>query len=83
MGCPVITTDIAGCREMVRDGENGHVVKPKDSRQLADKMIDIIEMSPEQRRIMGNKSFEHAKRMFDINKVLVRYRQLADKLIKK
>lgn len=83
MGRPVITTDIAGCREVVRDGVNGHVVKPKDSRKLADKMISIIEMSPEQRRIMGNKSFEHAKKMFDINKVLVRYQQLADKLIKK
>lgn len=35
-GLPIITTDTPGCREVVRDGENGILVTPRDPNAVAD-----------------------------------------------
>jgi len=80
MGRPIITTDIAGCREVVRDGENGYLVKPRDSRGLADAMIAMIEATASERRAMGRKSFERAQ-FFDIRRVIAHYDRLLAQLV--
>lgn len=36
MGLPVISTDVGGLPEVVRDGETGYIVKPRDADGLAD-----------------------------------------------
>jgi glycosyltransferase involved in cell wall biosynthesis len=36
MGLPVVTTDVRGCRETVRDGETGFVVPPRDGAALTE-----------------------------------------------
>ncbi|HXH54148.1 MAG TPA: glycosyltransferase family 4 protein [Gammaproteobacteria bacterium] len=40
---PIITTDVPGCREVVQDGENGLLVPAKNSEELADALIVLIE----------------------------------------
>lgn len=35
MGKPVVTTDVPGCRQTVRDGINGLLVPPRDSRAIS------------------------------------------------
>jgi glycosyltransferase involved in cell wall biosynthesis len=35
MGRPIVTTDVTGCRDIVRDGENGFLCKPRDAQSLA------------------------------------------------
>jgi glycosyltransferase involved in cell wall biosynthesis len=42
-GRPVITTDVPGCRETVRNGENGFLVPAADPVALADAMTRFIE----------------------------------------
>lgn len=39
---PIVTTDVPGCREVVRDGENGLLVRVRDARDLADKLAVLI-----------------------------------------
>ena len=34
-GCPIVATDAPGCREIVRDGENGLLVPARDAAALA------------------------------------------------
>ena len=34
-GCPIVTTNVPGCREIVRQGENGLLVPPRDVNALA------------------------------------------------
>ena len=49
---PIVTCDVPGCREVVRDGENGYLVPPRDAEALAAALERLIE-APEQRRQMG------------------------------
>lgn len=35
MGRPIVTTDVTGCRDVVRDGENGFLCQPRDAASLA------------------------------------------------
>lgn len=41
-GLPIITTDIPGCREIVKDGENGILVPPKSPEALANAIQGLI-----------------------------------------
>jgi glycosyltransferase involved in cell wall biosynthesis len=42
MGVPVITTDLGGAPEIIRNDENGFIVPPKDVEILSEKMLDLI-----------------------------------------
>jgi glycosyltransferase involved in cell wall biosynthesis len=42
MGKPVIATDLGGTSEMVHDGINGFLVKPRDAREIAEKVLSLI-----------------------------------------
>ena len=41
-GRPLITTDVPGCCEIVRDGENGFIVPVKNVEVLADEIKVLI-----------------------------------------
>ncbi len=43
MGVPVVCTDVGGNREIVRDGETGRLVPPRDSAALANAICDLLE----------------------------------------
>ena len=66
MGRPIITTETIGCKETVKDGENGFFVPIKDSKALAEKMIYTIEHRDELHK-MSDKSYEYCKERFDVD----------------
>lgn len=68
MSLPVITTDMPGCREAVKTGKNGFLVKPGDAVSLADAMEQFI-LHPNLIKEMGEKSKEMAIEKYDIHKV--------------
>lgn len=51
-GCPIVTTDMPGCRDVVRHGISGLLVPPRDPVALADALEQLIS-DPEMRRRMG------------------------------
>jgi glycosyltransferase involved in cell wall biosynthesis len=51
-GRPIVTTDVPGCREIVRDGWNGLLVPPKDPVALADALQKLL-LAPTVRQEMG------------------------------
>lgn len=67
-GRAVITTDAPGCRETVKDGENGFLVPVKDTRAICVAMQILI---AEQKlcEMMGQKGREFAEGEFDIQQV--------------
>ena len=68
IGRPVITTDVPGCRETVKNGVNGFLVPKWDSEALAEKMCYFIEY-PEMINVMGLESYKIAQENFDAIKV--------------
>lgn len=64
MARPVITTDVPGCRETVRDGVNGFLVPARDPEALAAAMLRFVE-NPELVVTMGPASRAMAEESFD------------------
>ncbi len=49
---PIVATNVAGCKEIVRDGENGILVKPGDTEELAGAILVLLN-DPQKARQMG------------------------------
>ena len=80
-GRPVVATAIPGCTEIVRDGENGFLIPPKDPGALA-KAIRVLLEDPVLRRRMGKRGREIVVREFSAELVarqtLAVYRDLLE-----
>jgi glycosyltransferase involved in cell wall biosynthesis len=68
-GRPLVATDVAGCREVVHDGENGFLVAPDDTDQLADSLRTLIRDSSK-RKEMGERSRILAEEEFADERVI-------------
>lgn len=73
MARPIITTDSVGCRDVVDDGVNGFLCRPRDASDLADKMERTIYMSQTERGAMGLRGREKVEREFDEKIVIDKY----------
>jgi glycosyltransferase involved in cell wall biosynthesis len=62
-GKPVIATAVPGCREVVRDGENGFLVPAQNPDALAKAMMALLE-NPSLRMQMGRRGREIVSREF-------------------
>lgn len=80
MGKPLITTDAPGCRDVVKDGENGFLCRPRDAADLAEKMAAMAMLSEDVRGDMGRRNREKACREYDQRIVVDRYLQLVDQI---
>jgi len=59
-GRPIVTTDMPGCREIVRDGENGILVPPRDGSAVARAVRRLVD-DRELRRKMGERGRERVR----------------------
>lgn len=58
MGIPVVATNVGGIPKVVLDGETGILVEPRNSEQLAQAILTLIE-DPALRRQMGERGRKH------------------------
>ena len=58
-GLPIIATDTGGSKELIKEGENGYILKMKDSQDIAEKIEKLINNS-ELRESMGENSRKKA-----------------------
>lgn len=73
MARPIITTDAVGCREVVDDGVNGFLCKVRDAGDLAEKMEQMLSLSPERRSEMGLQGRAKMVAEFDEQIVIKKY----------
>jgi len=66
---PIVTTAIPGCRDVVRDGENGFLVPPKDPRALGDAIATLV-ADPGLRERFGKRGRDIAVDEFRVEKVV-------------
>lgn len=70
-GLPLIATDVPGCREVVRDNDNGFLVPVRDSVALA-KSIAKLQDDPDLARRFGQRAREIAIAEFD-EKIVIKH----------
>jgi glycosyltransferase involved in cell wall biosynthesis len=68
-GLPIVTTDVPGCREVIRDGRNGILVPSRDAAALAQALETLI-ANPALRTSMGRASREIAEDTFSITNIV-------------
>jgi glycosyltransferase involved in cell wall biosynthesis len=73
MARPIVTTDSVGCRDVVSDGVNGYLCRPKDASDLADKMALVAGMSATERKVMGLRGRNRVEIEFDERLVINEY----------
>jgi glycosyltransferase involved in cell wall biosynthesis len=73
MAKPIITTNVPGCKEVVDDGINGYLCEPRSIEDLANKMIMMLNLSDEERKIMGQAGRAKMIKEFDEKIVIDKY----------
>lgn len=76
VGRPLITTDIDGCRECVKENVNGYIIPPKDSSALTSACLRFLGLTQDERLQMGRASRKKAELIFDERKVIHVYEAL-------
>lgn len=61
-GLPIVATDTGGSKELIKEGENGFIIKFKDSDDIAEK-LEILINNSELVRSMGQASRRRAEKM--------------------
>ncbi len=73
MAKPIVTTNVPGCKEVVDDGINGYLCEVKNPKDLANKMQMMINLSKEDRRLMGEAGRSKILKEFDEKIVIEKY----------
>jgi glycosyltransferase involved in cell wall biosynthesis len=79
-GTPVVSTHIQGVREIVKDGENGFLVHPRDYAGLADKICKMVE-DKRLRIELGRNGSEMVKNNFSWKNISEMIMQVYDSVI--
>ncbi|WP_033197571.1 glycosyltransferase family 4 protein [Moritella dasanensis] len=77
---PIVTTDVAGCREIVSHGFNGLLAAPNDSASLANCLQELLE-SKEKRREFGVNGRQKVEAEFSQEMVFEKTLQVYDELL--
>lgn len=80
MGRPGITTDKAGCREIVDNNITGFIVNQNDSVDFIEKVEKFIKLRHDEKKQMGIRAHEKVEREFDRKKVVKIYVDKIDEL---
>ena len=77
VGRPIITTNVSGCKETVKESKNGFLVNPRDYKDLAEKMEYVINHQ-EILEQMGKNSCNYAKERFEVSLINKRMLEIMD-----
>lgn len=70
---PLIATDVTGCRDLIDDGINGYLCEVRNAQDLADKMEMMLNLSEEERILMGEAGRVKMINEFDEGIVIGKY----------
>lgn len=83
MGVPVIATELGGFTETIRAGATGWLVPPNDPKALADAIIKAFNQTPEERKVLVQTAMQHARALYDKNKMVTDTIQVYEELAHK
>ena len=74
-GLPVISTDMPGCDDVIRDGWSGRLVPTRSPRQMAKAIIGAL-TSRADARAMAKRAAEHVREEFGLSLTVSRYHEV-------
>ena len=81
-GCAVVATNLPATRDIIQDGETAFIVRQRDSRQIAVKVIKLLN-DPQLRYSLGTRGRQHVLRRFDWTAIAAQYTDLIHSVIEK
>jgi len=79
---PVVMSDVAGIREVIKDGETGFLIKPGDVGGLAAAMNDVIE-KPDEAASRAETAFGFVIREFDVDNTVTQLSEVYEKVLER
>lgn len=79
-GLPVVAARVGGLPELVREGQNGYLVEPRDPDSLSKALLDLLR-DPGTRKTMGIRGRQTARGSFDTEMMLNRTLEVYNTLI--
>jgi len=79
-GVPVVSTDVGGVPELIRDGVHGLLAKPGDVEGLASAALSLLN-SPARARRLGRAASERMRRRFSTERMVRAYIHLYEELL--
>lgn len=83
MECALIATDVPGCRDVVDEGKNGYLCKPKDFADLATQMEKFLSLSKQAQEKMKRHSRKKAANEFNETIIIQKYLEVLDEITTK
>ena len=80
-GVPCVVTSVGDSAEIV--GETGRVVAVEDMDGLAQNIVEILQLSHEERRAIGAKARERVQARYNIESVVRQYEKFYESLMSK
>ena len=72
---PIVASNVAGIPEMIRDGENGFLVQPRDSGALAARILELLR-NPQKTQEMGARGRKLVEEKFTIDFVAAEFEKV-------
>jgi glycosyltransferase involved in cell wall biosynthesis len=73
---PIVATEVGGNHEVVRQGETGFLVPPRDPEALGQAMLRLGRLPAPERRAMGQRGRDHIRSHYDLGRVAQRWEDL-------
>ena len=75
-GLPIITTDVRGCRDCVKNGHNGLLINPKNTKDLKNAMESLILLDPVTLYKYGKNSSRMVESKYSLDLITSEYLKL-------
>jgi glycosyltransferase involved in cell wall biosynthesis len=75
-GLPIVATRVGGNHEVVREEDGAMLVPPRDPEGLGRAMLRLMELSPEERRAVGERGREHVRNTYSLSRNVDRWEEL-------
>ena len=74
-GTPVLATPVGAIPDVIKDGETGFLLKSNDPKQIADKIIELLN-KPELLEKVSKNAYNHVRENFSYEKILESWRKI-------
>ena len=77
-GLPVIATNVGGVNEIIDDGKDGFIVQPNDPEAIANKIIDVLNLSEKEKDLLSENARNKINNKFHVDIMVKNYEELYD-----